>query len=342
MKLALTFAALLLSTSLLPADLTRTEISIEGAWTLNAVKDDEDHFIQSEMVRTFDGKHEIHLRIGFDGGNFQIDSSGDWSDVPDARSHKAEYRINDAGGVPAWKGKATVMEDADGMSWLRITEPNEPGVGDVIANGEKLIITVGTGAKAVEWVFDLKGSNAAFKAMVDQYFKGAKPAKTADSGKTVQPSENDYARLEDWTIHYYTDSKGKFVSASMIRFYDNGDMMRLTRDATHFHLDTLADMKKLAGAAKDKATGNLTVAIGSDEPPDDDSQTREGSVIDEGGDKWLRISQSYEEPGGLEDGIRNSKTLHLKFSNSKMWSFDLKGSHAARKKLDECFDKFSK
>ena len=113
------------------------------------------------------------------------------------------------------------------------------------------------------------------------------------------------------------------------------------RDATHFHLDTLSDLKKLAGAAKDKSTGNLKVAIASDEEPDDDSLGYEGTVIDEEGDKWLRISQSYEEPGGLEDGIRNAESLRLKFGNSKFWSFNLKGSNAARKKLDECFDKFS-
>ena len=204
------------------------------------------------------------------------------------------------------------------------------------------LIKVGTGAKAVEWVFDLKGSNGAFKVMVDQYFKSTKPAKTAVSGRTAQPSEHDYAKLEDWTVHYCTNSKVKFVSTSMIRFYDNSDILRLTSDATHFHLNTMADLKKLAGAAKDKSTGNITVAIGSDEAPDNDSLTCQRSVIDEGGDKWLRISQSYEEPGGLDDGIRNAKTLQLKFSNSKIWSFDLKGSHAARKKLDECFYKFMK
>jgi len=87
-------------------------------------------------------------------------------------------------------------------------------------------IKVGAGARAVDWVFDLKGSNDACKAMVEEYMKNSQDAKPA--GKAINP-----------------------VDASMVRFYDNGDMLRVTSDSTHFHLDTQSDMKKLAGAAKD-------------------------------------------------------------------------------------------
>ena len=347
-KFTLSFAALLLSASFLHAELIRTEISQKAGWTVNSVADDDGKVVRTEMVRTYDGKQEVHLRISFDGENFHIDSSADWSEIPDAKSHAAEYRIDSAANESAWNGKAKVIKEADGMTWLRITEPNEPGVGDGISNGKKLFIYVGAIGESVEWNFDLKGSNAAYKTMVDRFLNAESETEertpspcTGKSSHFNKLTEHDYARPGDWAVHYFTDKRGKFACASMIRYYDNGTMLRVSRDNTHLHVDARGDWNLLKGASKD-ISGNIVVTLASDASPDDDSLKYEGTVIDEGGDKWLRISQSYEEPGGLADVYRNSESLRLKFTKTKYWSFNLKGSHAADVKMDECIAKYKK
>jgi hypothetical protein len=58
MKATLTFAALLLSTSLLHAGLTRTEVSQKGDWTVNPVTSNKGKLVHSGMMRTFNGKQE--------------------------------------------------------------------------------------------------------------------------------------------------------------------------------------------------------------------------------------------------------------------------------------------
>ena len=334
-------ALLILSTSLLRADLTRTEVSKTGEWTVNACKDAEGKFIHTEMVRTYDGKQEVHLRIIFNGDAFHIDSSADWSQLPDAKSYAAEYRINTPTGEPGWKGKATVIEEADGQPWLRITEPNEPGVGDGVANADKIFIKMGK----VQWAFDLKGSNRAYKAMIDSYMAqestkqaSGNPALKQDTAAT-ELIEHDYARPGDWGVHYFTDSKGKFVQASMIRYYDNDQMLRLTIDDKNTHLDVSGNWAKLDAATGGKKTG-IPLQLATE--PNDDGIDENASIIDDEGDKWLRITQSPADPGGMTDGVRNGKMIILKVKTKALWTFDLTGSHAAWQKVDECLAKFRK
>ena len=350
-KHALTLAALFLSAGLVHAELVRNLVSNKGGWTVNSVENEKGKVVFSEMIRTYETKQEVHLRVSFDGKNFHIDSSADWSNIPDAKSHSAEYKIDSAGNDSAWTGKAKVIEEADGMTWLRITEPNEPGAGDGISNAKKLFIYVGEIGSSVEWSFDLKGSNAAYKTMIDSFLNAdaaaeeqpeadspAKPSKGASKGKLV---EHEYARPGDWGVHYFTHENGKFAYAGMIRGFDDGSMIRISTDDTHLHVDTMGDWEKLKGAPKDDS-GNLVVTLASDESPGDDSLKYEGKIINDEGDKWLRISHSHDEPGGLADGFRNSKSLRLKFAGSKYWSFNLKGSHAANEKVLECIEKFRK
>ena len=348
-KLILTFSALALSAGLLQADLTRTEVATKGGWIVHSVADENGDVVRSEMLRTYDTKQEMHLRISFDGQNFHLDSSSDWSQIPNAKSHAAEYRIDSAANESAWKGKAKVIEEADGMTWLRITEPNEPGVGDGISNAKKLLIYVGEVGESVEWTFDLKGSNAAYKAMVDSFMNaGAKPKGTterAGAGKTGavgQLIEHEYARPGDWAVHYYTDQKGRYVKTSMIRFYEgNGKVIRVTSEKTQMHVDAMGDWSKLDGIPLNNE-GKIEVTLASDESPGDNSLKYDGTIINDEGDKWLRLTQSFDEPGGLADGYRNSSSLRLKFSKTKYWSFDLKGSHAADTKMYECMEKYQK
>jgi len=200
--------------------------------------------------------------------------------------------------------------------------------------------------ESVERNFDLKGSNAAYEAMIDRFLIAESESEertpspcTGKSSHLNKLTEHDYARPGGWAVHYFTDKRGKFACASMIRFYDNGTMLRVSRDDTHLHVDARGDWNLLKGASKDRS-GNIVVTLASDDSPDDDSLKYEGTVIDEGGDKWLRISQSYEEPGGLADIYRNSESLRLKFTKTKYWSFNLKGSHAADVKMDECIAKY--
>ena len=199
---------------------------------------------------------------------------------------------------------------------------------------------------SVERNFDLKGSNAAYETMIDRFLNAESETEertpspcTGKSSHFNKLTEHDYARPGAWAVHYFTDKRGKFACVSMIRFYDNGTMLRVSRDDTHLHVDARGDWNLLKGASKDRS-GNIVVTLASDDSPDDDSLKYEGTVIEEGGDKWLRISQSFEEPGGLADIYRNSESLRLKFTQTKYWSFNLKGSHAADVKMDECIAKY--
>jgi hypothetical protein len=268
MKFIATFSSLLLSAGLIHAELVRTLVSDKGGWTVNSVANEKGKVVFSEMIRTYETKQEVHLRVCFDGEKFHIDSCADWSEIPDAKSHNAEYKIDSAGNDTAWKGKAKVIEEEDGLSWLRITEPNEPGVGDGISNAKKIFIYVGDIGSSVEWSFDLKGSNAAYKAMVDSFLTAdasaavkpeanspAKPSKAATTGKLI---EHEYARPGDWGVHYFTHANGKFAYAGMIRGFDDGSMIRISTDDTHLHVDASGDWDKLKGAPKD-ADGNIVV-----------------------------------------------------------------------------------
>lgn len=353
-RLSLTLASFVLSVGLLRADLTRTEFGKKGDWTISWITDKDGLFVRSEMQRTYTAKQEVHLRISFDGENHYIDSTADWSDIPDAKSHVAEMRIDSAASEPAWQGKAKVLDDEDGMSWLRITQPGQPEDGDGLADAKKLFIYVGPVGEAVEWNFDLKQGNAAYKDMIKCYHEHAETPETEEEGKAksdavrktgggkaagakeaAELTEHEYTRLPEWTVHYFTDADGKYVQGSIIRFYEDTSMLRWTADATHFHLDLAGDWNQMKGAKKDKA-GNISASLTSDEDPDNEDFVIVGKVIDDEGDKWLRFSQSYEEPGGMEDGVRNAKNLRIRFGDGKFWSFDLKGSHAARQKLEEC------
>ena len=256
-----------------------------------------------------------------------------------------------------------IIEESDGMTRLRISEANEPGVGDGIANAKSLIICVGPIGSSVEWNFDLKRSNAAYKDMLKCF--EAKPesgeteeeaeakseamreqdeAKAAEEGaegeeKGEELVEHEYARPGDWGVHWYSGGKADgFVQASMIRYYDDESILRMTMDATHFHIDMKADWKAL-GAGKSKTGTKMQVPVYLSEQAGLEPSKQNATVIDDEGDKWLRISQSFEEPSGMQDAVRNGQKLNIVFPTKAKWSFDLKGSHAAWQKVDECLEK---
>jgi len=150
--------------------------------------------------------------------------------------------------------------------------------------------------------------------------------------------EHEYAQSGDWTVHYYTNASGKFVQASMIRFYDSA-MLRMTIDNGNFYLDTTGDWSALGASAKEPS---ILVQLVPTEQAAAGGIEVEGRVINDEGDKWFRITQPLDEPSGMQDVVQNAQTLNIVFPNGKKWTFSMKGSNAAWKKVEQALEKYKK
>ena len=353
MKLSIltrTLTLLSLSTSLVLAEVQRKEVSLQGDWSVATLTDNgKPH--GAEMLRTYDGKQDVHLRLRSNDSGVFLDATQDWSALSEAKTQPVQLRINSSKGKVLWKGTGNVVEDADGLGWLRAEltdrdsgQVNEALLEAMMEGGKTLHWSIGTGANAAQWIFHLDGAKAAYETMHDALQNppepAAAPAKAKGKGKASEPEplvEHDYAQPGDWAVHYYTDAKGKFVRASMIRYFDKEKTLRVTLDDKNTYLDTQGDWVKL-----DAATGgnNANISLKLSTAPGDEGIDEKASVIDDEGDKWLRITQSHDDPGGMTDGVRNGNMCIFKAKGKTLWTFDLKGSHAASEKLYECFDKY--
>ena len=344
-------AALCLSASLLHAELERKEISNEGGWSVASLTEDGKP-AGAEMLLANTGKQEFHMRLRVNDSGVFLDATQDWSALAEEKAQRLLIRINNPMAKAKWKGEGKVIEDEDGQTWLRaeLTDADSGQVDETVLEammegGNTIYWSVGTGDKSAKWQFALDGAKAAYETM-QNHLQNSDGGDGAAQGKSEangggNHTEHEYGRFGDWAVHYYTDKNRKFVQASIIRYFDDSRILRWSETATHYHLDVTGDWAQIDGAAKDK-DGNIIASLTSDEEPDYDEFKIEGKQIDEEGDKWLRFSQSFEEPGGMEDGVRNAKNLRLRFGPAKFWSFDLKGSHAAREKLQECIEKHKK
>lgn len=143
-------------------------------------------------------------------------------------------------------------------------------------------------------------------------------------------TEHSYAKKGEWEIRWFTDARGAFVYADMIRSYDNSTALRMAwgpgLSAVDFYLPDAATIN--GGRAE------VEWYFGKRDP---DFVMNSTAVIhpDHNGDPWLRISQPTDEPG-VEDSISNSNSVTVK-TGGKIWTFDLKGSNAAYKTFLECF-----
>ena len=357
MKCTLTLAALILSAALLRAGIQRETLTTEGDWTISACTLNG-KAAGAEMLRTYDGKHEFHLRLHSDNNGVHIDVTKDWENISEDKTQSVELRVNFTEGEPLWAGQGKVVSDDDGLTWIRIDlaksnqgDQTESVLTSMMEGGKKLNVTIGKSAgNLTEWEFDLKGGKAAYKAVFDHIQNGSggadeakeTPARKAAPSKAEpgkgQLTEHEYARPGDWGVHWYSTAKGKFASASMIRYYDNGQMLRMSIDDSNFHVDMAGDWKGPENS-EGKKGNTVPLYVVLDEQDDGHGLNLTGKIINDEGDKWLRVSQSLEEPGGLEDLIRNGKKLHIVFSAESKWTFDLKGSHAAWQKVDECLEK---
>lgn len=153
----------------------------------------------------------------------------------------------------------------------------------------------------------------------------------------AQNVEREYAQVGNWTVHYQTDASGKFLQASMIRDSD-GSMLRMAIDDKHFHVDTAGkDWDSLGDASFGR---KATVQLVLPEQAELGGLSVEGTIVDVDGDKWLRFSDPLDEPSSLQDLIRNGQTLNVVFPDGRKWTFSLKGSHTAWKKVEEAESKF--
>ena len=352
MKLTLT--ALILAVGLLRADIVRNEIATKGDWTIASFTENGKP-AGAEMLRTFPSKHEVHLRLRLaKDGSVQLDAMNSELGLGDAKTQPTELRVDHLDAKPLWSGNGTAVEDADGLGWLRINlgkggdgEVTESVLKAMMEGGKTLNLAIGIGKNATKWKFDLTGTKAAYNAMWDANQKATDDAEhkdknSAGAGADALASglvEHEYARPGDWAVHYYTKGPKKLASASMIRFFDNTSTLRMSIDATHFHLDVAGDRKAIETAAGKKGKA-VPVSIVLSELDDGNGLSENANLIDDEGDKWLRISQPLDEPGGLQDLIRNGKRMQIIFSKNAKWSFDLKGSLAAWQKVDECLKKF--
>lgn len=146
-------------------------------------------------------------------------------------------------------------------------------------------------------------------------------------------TEHEYAKAGDWTVNYETDPSGKFVQASMVRAYGDNGLLRMTISSSHFHLDLIGDWNALGNAGE--GGSKFPVELLLTEQMEVGSIPDQAMLISDDGDQWLRISQSLDEPGGVQDVVRNGETLNIIFPNKKKWTFSLKGSHNAWKKVEE-------
>lgn len=171
MRISAVVSFCLLLTSLARAEIQRTEIAQRGGWTINACNENGKPR-GAEMWRTYDAKQEVHLRVRTNQEGVFIDASGDWSDLPNAKTQAAEIRINSSRGTPLWAGEAKVVKDDDGLPWLR-ANLSKSAEGDVtecvleamMERGETLSVSIGKKPQAALWNFDLSGAKAAYDAM---------------------------------------------------------------------------------------------------------------------------------------------------------------------------------
>lgn len=351
MKRTVPILALILSSSLLQAEIQRKTLSTKGDWTIIACTENGKP-AGTEMRRTYDGKHEFHLRLHTDDSGVYLDATRDWSAVSESKTQTAELRVNTAEGDPLWTGSGRVITDPDGLPWLRIAL-EKSAEGDVtervltalMENGKKVFLSVG---KDTEWEFDFKGGKAAYDVMYEHIQNGspAKPPavpaaaakKPSPAGRTPESREHEYALPGDWAVHYYTSRQNKWVSSSMIRFFDNGSMLRMSIDEKQFNIDLSADWKAPETSENKKGNG-MPVYIVLDEKDDGSGLNMKATIINDEGDKWLRLSQPFDQPGGLQDIVRNAKKMHVIFSTEGKWTFDLKGSNAAWQKVEETVGK---
>jgi hypothetical protein len=150
--------------------------------------------------------------------------------------------------------------------------------------------------------------------------------------------EHEFARVGEWSVSYFTNEEGKSYKASTTCIFENGTRLRFSLDAGNYYIDMSGEWKATQ-TAKNREGNNVPVTIALDEQRDDDGLVEMATLIDEDGDKWLRITQAIHQPGGLEEAIRNGKVMHVIFSEEAKWTFSLDASHAAREKLQECIDK---
>lgn len=346
--------SLMLSSSLLWAEIQRKTLSTKGDWTIIACTENGKP-AGAEMRRTYDGKHEFHLRIHTDDSGVYLDSTKDWSSVSESKTQAAELRVNSVEGDPVWAGSAKVITDPDGLPWLRLPlgksaegDVTERVLTSIMDGGKKLYFSVG---KDTEWEFDFKGGKAAYDVMFNHIQNGSDaktaaaapaatspPKKSEPVGRTPESVEHEYARPGDWAVHYYTSRQNKWVSSSMIRFFDNGSMLRMSIDKARFNIDLAGDWKA-PETAEGKKGNSVPVYIVLDEKDDGNGLNETATIINDEGDKWLRLSQPLDEPSGLQDIVRNAKKMHVIFSTEAKWTSDLKGSNAAWQKVEETVGK---
>lgn len=300
--LTLAFSALLLSASLLHAKLVKAEISNKDKWTVNSCGE---FFINVGP----EGK-EVVWEFDLKGGN---------------AAFKAMTECYTGAEEEPAAGEKISEEEAKALM-----EQEEPAAGEEISEEEAKALVEQEEPAAGEEI-----SEEEAKALVEQ----EEPAAAGDEEPLI---EHEYARPGDWGVHWFTKGKSDaFAQASMIRYYDDASMLRMTIDATHFHIDVAADWAVL-GTTKWKKGTKVKVSVQLAEQADLEPGKEIAILVDDEGDKWLRISQPLDEPSGMQDAVRNGKKMHIVFPSKAKWTFDLKGSHAAWQKVDECMEKHNK
>ncbi|MCB1237718.1 MAG: hypothetical protein KDM91_21815, partial [Verrucomicrobiae bacterium] len=158
----------------------------------------------------------------------------------------------------------------------------------------------------------------------------ALPAAAQLGGPPIELTEHPYAKKGDWEVRWFTDSRGAFVHADMIRSYENGTALRLVWGKDLNAVDFFGPTQEIVEAGRAEVTWYF-------DNPDPGTVMANTAVIhpDNNGDLWLRINQRTDEPG-VEDALSNagSVTFH---SGTNVWKFDLKGSNAAYKAFLDCF-----
>lgn len=152
-----------------PADAVKHEHAVKGDWSVSYYTDKTGKFLFARMQKTFD-KKETKLRLSISEGMLTIDSSADFSKI-DTKAELVPAKIYIDTPSTAMPFNAVYFEESNGEPWMSIVQPtNEPGIEDGFANGKTLFIQLGK----VLWKFDLKGTNAAYKSMIDCFQKRAK------------------------------------------------------------------------------------------------------------------------------------------------------------------------
>ncbi len=142
------------------------KVAVKGGWTVSYFTGKDGKFQFARMLKTYD-KHETKLRLSLSKGLLTIDASGDFSNI-NTKAEITPAKIYIDSPDVAHQHNAVYMEEANGEPWMSITQPtDEPGIEDGFANGKAMFIKLGK----VTWKYDLTGTNAAYKAMVDAFQK---------------------------------------------------------------------------------------------------------------------------------------------------------------------------